>query len=153
MSTVETPTPCPNRCSWSESEGQRAKLLHSPLAAARVASIHGSYHGQKATSGNFAFGFGATTEIPLRPCPEFCLYPLMDLQRGEEVSLFRIASQKMCASLEVNSHQVVAAHLSGVDIPERVEVRRTSSVPHKASISASCVVVENPRTMYDVAKC
>lgn len=49
-------------------------------------SKHGPYPGQKATSGNFAFGIVGSKSIEMGPCPEFCLYHLMELQPGEEVA-------------------------------------------------------------------
>ncbi|KAI1327043.1 hypothetical protein F5Y16DRAFT_207859 [Xylariaceae sp. FL0255] len=50
----------------------------------KVACTHISYSGQKATSGNFAWGIGGKSAIDLGPCPNFCVYHLMDLQDGEE---------------------------------------------------------------------
>lgn len=45
---------------------------------------HGAYAGQKATSGNFAFGIGGKMEIEMGPCAQFCVYHLMELNPGEE---------------------------------------------------------------------
>lgn len=58
--------------------------------SARIATIHGPYSGQKATAGNLAFGIAGTTEVPLGLISEFCVYHLMDLEPGEETSLYRI---------------------------------------------------------------
>ncbi|KIX06047.1 uncharacterized protein Z518_04021 [Rhinocladiella mackenziei CBS 650.93] len=52
--------------------------------AARIATVHGPYPGQKATSGNFCFGIAGVKTVEQGLCPEFCLYHLMDLQPGEE---------------------------------------------------------------------
>ncbi|KAI1407539.1 hypothetical protein F5Y13DRAFT_174637 [Hypoxylon sp. FL1857] len=60
------------------------ELATSVAATARIAVIHGSYPGQKATSGNFAFGIGGKTVIELGPCSKFSMYHLMDLKDGEE---------------------------------------------------------------------
>ncbi|KAI1137608.1 hypothetical protein F5Y05DRAFT_404776 [Hypoxylon sp. FL0543] len=60
------------------------ELATSVAATARIAVIHGSYPGQKATSGNFAFGIGGKTVIELGPCSKFSMYHLMDLKEGEE---------------------------------------------------------------------
>ncbi|KAI1505951.1 hypothetical protein F5X99DRAFT_415628 [Biscogniauxia marginata] len=60
------------------------QLATSVASAAKVAVTHGSYPGQKATSGNFAFGIGGKVTIPMGPCPQFCIYHLMDLEDGEE---------------------------------------------------------------------
>ncbi|KEF63447.1 uncharacterized protein A1O9_01425 [Exophiala aquamarina CBS 119918] len=59
-------------------------LATSVCDTARVATIHGAYPGQKATSGNFAFGIVGAKVIEMGSCPEFCLYHLMELQPGEE---------------------------------------------------------------------
>ncbi|KAL7621705.1 hypothetical protein AAE478_009032 [Parahypoxylon ruwenzoriense] len=59
-------------------------LATSVAYTARIGVIHGSYPGQKATSGNFAFGIGGKPVIELGPCAKFSLYHLMDLKDGEE---------------------------------------------------------------------
>ncbi|KAK8086814.1 hypothetical protein PG994_001788 [Apiospora phragmitis] len=53
-------------------------------STARVGTMHGSYLGQKATSGNFGFGIGGKVEIELGPCAKFSIYHLMDLKEGEK---------------------------------------------------------------------
>ncbi|KAI2470709.1 hypothetical protein F4781DRAFT_389513 [Annulohypoxylon bovei var. microspora] len=60
------------------------ELATSVAATARIGVIHGSYPGQKATSGNFAFGIGGKSVIELGPCSKFSMYHLMDLVDGEE---------------------------------------------------------------------
>ncbi|KAI1641902.1 uncharacterized protein F4817DRAFT_354467 [Daldinia loculata] len=60
------------------------ELATSIAATARIGVIHGSYPGQKATSGNFAFGIGGKSVIELGPCSRFTMYHLMDLEEGEE---------------------------------------------------------------------
>ncbi|OTA98992.1 hypothetical protein M426DRAFT_325510 [Hypoxylon sp. CI-4A] len=60
------------------------ELATSVAATARIGVIHGSYPGQKATSGNFAFGIGGKSVIELGPCSKFSMYHLMDLEDGEE---------------------------------------------------------------------
>jgi hypothetical protein len=47
---------------------------------------HGPYPGQKATSGNFAFGICGTKTVELGPCAEFSIYHLMNLKPGEELA-------------------------------------------------------------------
>ncbi|KAK6221103.1 hypothetical protein LQW54_001676 [Pestalotiopsis sp. IQ-011] len=59
-------------------------LATSVASTARIATMHGPYRNQKATSGNFAFGIGGKPEIEAGPCAEFSVYHLMNLQRGEE---------------------------------------------------------------------
>ncbi|KAI1391815.1 uncharacterized protein F4822DRAFT_436032 [Hypoxylon trugodes] len=67
-----------------EALGATQELATSVAATARIGVIHGSYPGQKATSGNFAFGIGGKTVIELGPCTQFSMYHLMDLNEGEE---------------------------------------------------------------------
>ncbi|KAI1372462.1 hypothetical protein F4677DRAFT_263532 [Hypoxylon crocopeplum] len=73
------------------------ELATSVAATARIAVIHGSYPGQKATSGNFAFGIGGKSVIEMGPCSKFSIYHLMDLKEGEE-----------CLSIE--DHAVTPIH-------------------------------------------
>lgn len=54
-----------------------------------VLAQHGAYAGQKATSGNFAFGICGTKNVELGPCTEFCIYHLMSLEPGEESAFER----------------------------------------------------------------
>ncbi|KAF1998849.1 hypothetical protein P154DRAFT_577470 [Amniculicola lignicola CBS 123094] len=59
-------------------------LATSVISAARIATIHGNYPGQKATSGNFAYGLAGKMDIETGPCAKFAIYHLMDLKVGEE---------------------------------------------------------------------
>jgi hypothetical protein len=59
-------------------------LANSIVSTARIACIHGPYPGQRATSGNFAFGVGGKLILEMGPCPEFCIYHLIPLLQGEE---------------------------------------------------------------------
>lgn len=45
---------------------------------------HGPYPGQKATSGNLAYGLGGHAYLELGPCAQFSVYHLMELEEGEE---------------------------------------------------------------------
>ncbi|KAF2457085.1 hypothetical protein BDY21DRAFT_385940 [Lineolata rhizophorae] len=71
-------------CLVGEALGSTQELADSVAATAKVATIHAPYFGQKATSGNFAFGIGGKQIFPLGECAEFCVYHLMDLKDGEE---------------------------------------------------------------------
>jgi hypothetical protein len=53
-------------------------------SAARVACLHGSYPGQKATAGNLGMGIGGPLELECGPSAEFSIYHLMPIGRGEE---------------------------------------------------------------------
>ncbi|KAF4626825.1 hypothetical protein G7Y89_g11331 [Cudoniella acicularis] len=61
-------------------------LANSIAATARVACVHGPYHGQRGTAGNFAMGIGGKMEIEMGPCAEFCIYHLLPLKVGEETA-------------------------------------------------------------------
>lgn len=98
-----------------ESIAETQELASSVAGLARVASIHGSYPGQKATGGNLAWGIGGVGEIPLGPCSEFCIYHLMDLNPGEEVSLFPTSCQTFDFTSSDNesvADEVMALHIN-----------------------------------------
>jgi hypothetical protein len=59
-------------------------LATSVISCARIACVHGSYEGQKATSGNFGMGIGGKGEIEMGPCAEFSIYHLVAMDEGEE---------------------------------------------------------------------
>jgi hypothetical protein len=69
-----------------EAFGSTQALATSVANAARVACIHAPYPGQKATSGNMAFGICGKMEIEAGPCAKFCVYHLVNLEAGEEGS-------------------------------------------------------------------
>jgi hypothetical protein len=60
------------------------QLATSIASSARIACVHGSYPGQRGTSGNFAMGQGGKLEIETGPCAEFCIYHLIPLKPGQE---------------------------------------------------------------------
>jgi hypothetical protein len=67
-----------------EALGSTKELANSVASAARIATIHGSYPDQKATSGNLAYGIGGKLESELGPCAQFSIYHLVELEEGEE---------------------------------------------------------------------
>lgn len=71
-----------------EAVASSQELAKSIAACARVGCIHGQYPGQKATSGNFAFGIAGRMEWEGGPCANFSIYHLMDLEKGEETLHF-----------------------------------------------------------------
>ena len=71
-------------CVIGEALADTQMLASSIASTARIACVHGPYPGQKATSGNFAFGIGGAPEIETGPCAVFCVYHLMELETGEE---------------------------------------------------------------------
>ncbi|KAK6825001.1 hypothetical protein PG987_012495 [Apiospora arundinis] len=74
-------------------------------STARVGTMHGSYPGQKATSGNFGFGLGGKVEVELGPCAKFSIYHLMDLKEGEKHLYIPEKEQgESAAKTEVSGH-------------------------------------------------
>ncbi|KAJ9617230.1 hypothetical protein H2200_000951 [Cladophialophora chaetospira] len=61
-------------------------LAASLADTAAIATIHGPYPGQKATSGNFAHGIGGRKAVDLGLCAEFNIYHLMNLEPGEDLA-------------------------------------------------------------------
>ncbi|RAO67758.1 uncharacterized protein BHQ10_003770 [Talaromyces amestolkiae] len=59
-------------------------LATSVISCARIACVHGSYKGQKATSGNLGMGIGGQMNIEMGPCAEFSIYHLVEMDEGEE---------------------------------------------------------------------
>ncbi|CAJ2503502.1 Uu.00g108960.m01.CDS01 [Anthostomella pinea] len=111
-------------------------LATSVAAAAKIACTHGSYPGQKATSGNFAFGIGGKMTIPLGPCAEFSIYHLMDLKEGEE---------RLALDCEAESAEQIGAKGNGVGTRRKMLFSQTvsnlgkgqrSSLPDEETISA-----------------
>ena len=67
-----------------EALAETQALATSVAFTARTGCTHGSYKGQKATSGNFGFGLGGPGQLETGKCAEFSLYHLMELEEGEE---------------------------------------------------------------------
>lgn len=59
-------------------------LATSVSSCARIACVHGSYEGQKATSGNLGMGIGGQMNIDMGPCAQFSIYHLVEMEDGEE---------------------------------------------------------------------
>ncbi|KAI8631639.1 hypothetical protein F5Y19DRAFT_473317 [Xylariaceae sp. FL1651] len=76
--------PLPEVFIIGEALASSQELATSVASTAKIGTTHGSYAGQKATSGNFAFGIGGKMTIPCGPCAKFSLYHLMNLRDGEE---------------------------------------------------------------------
>ncbi|KAK7977737.1 hypothetical protein PG988_005227 [Apiospora saccharicola] len=79
-------------------------------STARVATMHGGYPGQKATSGNFGFGIGGKVEIDLGPCAKFSIYHLMDLEEGERHLFFPDEEQQVTSDARSEGPRVRILH-------------------------------------------
>ncbi|UNI24643.1 hypothetical protein JDV02_010376 [Purpureocillium takamizusanense] len=68
----------------SETLAESQAVATSIASSLRVYFAHGSYPGQKATSGTFGMGIGGRFEIEVGECTEFSVYHLLELEKGEE---------------------------------------------------------------------
>lgn len=114
---------------------------------------HGPYPGQKATSGNFAYGIGGKMEIELGPCAQFSIYHLMQLKEGEErLKLNSSSSGLFNQHVEVIQASASSAAKSEVQqfkvLDEDVETKRAPDSPKKSFEH----VYTNPKTLGDISK-
>ncbi|KAF2823830.1 hypothetical protein CC86DRAFT_408850 [Ophiobolus disseminans] len=120
---------------------------------ARIAATHGPYPGQKATSGNFAYGLGGQMETELGPCAQFSIYHLMQLEEGEErlklndlsVGLFRC--EFVSTSASTSESPIVRSPLLG---GSEKTVGREDIAKH--AISSPQKLCLDPKTLGDIAK-
>ncbi|KAF2012861.1 hypothetical protein BU24DRAFT_484675 [Aaosphaeria arxii CBS 175.79] len=130
-------------------------LAASVVSTARIATIHGSYLDQKATSGNLAFGIGGKTCIELGPCSKFSIYHLMDIEEGEE-RLRKEAVGKglfQASTKTVGIGKIVPADVSssnGVAI-QQVTVKARASSPAKGESTSKISRHKTPTTLDDLA--
>ena len=120
---------------------------------ARVACVHGSYAGQRATSGNFAFGIGGKNVIELGSCAEFCIYHLLPIEAGTEGACWLGATDDPPGA----AHRVFSWSMKQIGRAEkRSNVSRTTTLassketkspkpPHQFAIDA------RPETLADIA--
>lgn len=83
------------------------ELSHTIANNARASILHFAYPGQMATSGNFASPL-SPHEQKAGPVFKFSLYHLVDLQAGEEVSLFPIQFHNVESSKEPTTLTVLS---------------------------------------------
>ncbi|KAI1803934.1 hypothetical protein F4811DRAFT_522259 [Daldinia bambusicola] len=133
------------------------ELATSIASTARIGVIHGSYPGQKATSGNFAFGIGGKTVIEAGPCARFTLYHLMDLEEGEENLFLGDSSSAERKPLFTQSVSLIGqgdrptdAPLSFDDIPTNGV--KQNGVKSAASVKATNGVTSAPTKLGDLAQ-
>ncbi|KAH8671535.1 hypothetical protein BX600DRAFT_496218 [Xylariales sp. PMI_506] len=98
-----------------ESRASTQNQANQVVNAARVACMHTSYPGQKATSGNFGM-VCAPFEIPMGPVCEFCVYHLMAVE--DPISLFPIKFEMIVGSNNASREDIV---------PQELEVPKTGT--------------------------
>ncbi|KAK1841957.1 caib baif family enzyme [Colletotrichum chrysophilum] len=106
----------------AEAVAPTQELATGLVSTARIGMIHGPYPGQKATSGNFAFGIAGKLEIETGPCCQFSVYHLMDLEPGEE----RLGSR------------LIRATVATIGNPNKPNTRRTGrQTPSQGQLAVS----------------
>ena len=145
----------------AESCAETQATATSVASTARVACVHGPYKGQKATSGNFGFGFGGKSEIECGPCAEFSIYHLMDLDDGDEEG--SEVGEKSQALTEGNKKSLLqwdarmigrGARLQPPKLEWEVEALPTLKQPVPATLppSSKVSVSEFPDTLGEAAR-
>lgn len=113
---------------------------------------HGSYPGQKATSGNLAYGLGGHSYLELGPCAQFSVYHLMQLEAGEDQLKLHQGSPGL---FKLKATQIEAKNASGVirDMPPSAEptakVEVESHVPKLADSPQMKKI--SPETLGDIS--
>ena len=123
----------------------------SLASSLRVHFSHGSYPGQKATSGTFGMGIGGRFEIEVGECTEFSIYHLMTLEEGEEYAAAKSARSPALFRWKtydighgaIQDFSAAVSHANGVAKPSAMAV--------KPIIPRSTIPLA-PRTLLDVAK-
>jgi hypothetical protein len=77
-----------------EAIAESQDIANSLASTERIACSHGSYPGQKATSGTFAMGIGGNFELEIGKGAEFCIYHLMLLAEGDEERLMTTTGRR-----------------------------------------------------------
>ncbi|KAI9167898.1 hypothetical protein HJFPF1_04039 [Paramyrothecium foliicola] len=133
-----------------ESIAATQQVATTIASKARVALIHGPYPGQKATSGNFAFGIGGQLEIELGACAKFCIYHLMELNPGEE----RLHAESL-ANTETQSDKLIRSEVKYIGNgtgkrPEQPPVIAPQTKP--SPVIPSNTQNARPETLSDLAR-
>ncbi|KXH68918.1 hypothetical protein CSAL01_04067 [Colletotrichum salicis] len=139
------------------------ELATGLVSTARIALIHGPYAGQKATSGNFAFGIAGKLEIETGPCAQFSVYHLIDLKPGEERLSTTSDSQGNASILRssVSRFGKGQGPKSSQPLPSDGESQSTDgpatngNKAHKSpqdSSSSPESIVDHPKTLSDISR-
>lgn len=123
-------------------------------SAVRVHFAHGSYPGQKATSGNFGMGIGGKFELEVDECAEFSIYHLMKLANGEQhgkeigdetsSALFRWCST-LIGHGELQDYRLQILGGRKIIRPSSPKVKSITGAPAPYGVNL-------PQTLFDVAQ-
>ncbi|KAK2053534.1 hypothetical protein LY76DRAFT_270960 [Colletotrichum caudatum] len=136
------------------------QLATGLVSTARIALIHGPYPGQKATSGNFAFGLAGKMEIETGPCAQFSVYHLMDLEQGEErlSSPFKGETGTRLARASVSVIGKGEKGLITSDSPEDKKSAESKQSTHRSKPATPSTIVDGqgglgrrPETLSDIS--
>ncbi|KAK1987597.1 hypothetical protein LZ30DRAFT_745661 [Colletotrichum cereale] len=145
----------------AEAVAPTQQLATGLVSTARIALIHGPYPGQKATSGNFAFGLAGKLEIETGPCAQFSVYHLMDLEPGEEglSSPFQngTGTRLVRASVSVIGKGREATNpgdASGeIKLPESKQASHGSKTPTPSTnVDRQIVIDRQPETLSEISR-
>ncbi|KAH8725190.1 hypothetical protein GQ44DRAFT_681477 [Phaeosphaeriaceae sp. PMI808] len=127
-------------------------LATSVACLARIAAIHGRYTGQKATSGNFAYGLGGQMQNELGPCAQFSIYHLMQLKEGEE-RLKMSESSNGIFTQEVTTMYASVSENTGVSSLLFTSIEKSNQIaePIHSSIEREKKVCRDPKTLGDIS--
>ncbi|TQN69637.1 hypothetical protein CSHISOI_05817 [Colletotrichum shisoi] len=141
----------------AEAVAPTQQLATGLVSAARVAMIHGAYPGQKATSGNLAFGIAGKLEIETGPCAQFSVYHLMDLEADEE----RLShpSRLVCSKVSVfgkaeraRSQQDLKSHYEVFEPGHSTLSGKETSTSASASQESQSASSHPPETLSDISR-
>ena len=124
------------------------QLANSVASSARIATVHGPYPDQKATSGNLAYGIGGKVESELGPCAQFSIYHLVDLQDGEERLSLSDTSSALYRQQVLDIGQ--GKSLASLAKPEMVSVKK--ELPAASTTPTKMKYPAQPKTLGDVAR-
>ncbi|WQF90036.1 Putative acyclic terpene utilization [Colletotrichum destructivum] len=139
----------------AEAVAPTQQLATGLVSTARVAMIHGPYPGQKATSGNLAFGLAGKLEIETGPCAQFSVYHLMDLEAGEE----RLSHQSRLICSKVSVFEKAERAENQQDLKNHYKVfEPVPSTPSGKETSTSAIASQEsasshpPETLSDISR-
>jgi hypothetical protein len=139
-----------------EAIAETQENANSLASAARISCSHGSYPGQKATSGTFAMGIGGKSELETKECAEFCIYHLMTLREGEEGAVDDNEIRTGRSEL-FHFKTVSIGHGDGkatlIPVPsEPLRHLAKRAAPFTKPTPAPATINPNPRNLIDIAK-
>ncbi|KAL2878416.1 hypothetical protein SGCOL_006390 [Colletotrichum sp. CLE4] len=139
------------------------ELATGLVSTARIALIHGPYAGQKATSGNFAFGIAGKLEIETGPCAQFSVYHLIDLKPGEErltttsesqgnTSILRSSISRFGEGQSLGSREPLPSDGEPQSTDGPATKGKKAHKSPRGSSSSPESIVDHPKTLSDISR-